>query len=64
MLKPSDLENSMYTTLNARNELRHNLKQKGLKVGMSRHEMCDYTSDKYVRITDDSEDNPMLRPIL
>ena len=63
MLKPSDLANSPYTDVEIRNELQDNLKQKGLAIGMSRYEMCDYSSDQYVRITEDSEGNPMFRPI-
>ena len=63
MLKPSDLANSPYTNVEVRNELQDNLKQKGLAIGMSRYEMCDYSSDQYVRITEDSEGNPMFRPI-
>lgn len=65
MLKPFNLTKPYpYFSPNSRNELEDNLKKKGLKVGMSRHEICDYTSDKYVRITEDSEGNPMFRPIL
>lgn len=64
MLKPSDLANSPYANAVARDELRENLKQKGLKVGMSRYEMCDYSSDPYVQITEDVDGNPMFRPIL
>lgn len=63
MLKPSDLERSVFATSDVRDELRDNLKQKGLAIGMSRYEICDYSSDQYVRITEDSEGNPMFRPI-
>lgn len=62
-LKLSDLMNSRGTDLQSRTELRDNLKQKGLELDMNKHEMYDYTSDKYVRITKDMEGNPMLRPI-
>lgn len=64
MLKLSDLKNSIHADDSSRNEVRDNLKQKGLDIGMSKHEMHDYTSDKYVRITEDSEGNSMFRPIL
>ena len=64
IVKLSDLKNSPRTDINSRTELRDNLKQKGLSLDMNKHEMYDYSSDKYVRITEDAEGNPMLRPVL